>query len=61
MQRVMKPTRKLRPRSFVAQVAGVGPLGGTVTAQTGGGREEALNDRDLAHPARGGTAQDHDN
>jgi hypothetical protein len=59
MQARMKPTRKLRPRSFVSQVAG-GIRGGNLSKLASGGREEVENDHDTAHPARGGTTNDHD-
>ena len=57
----MKPTRKLRPHSFVSQVAG-GDRGGNLSKLAGPGREAVENDHDAPHPAqgRGGTAPDHD-
>lgn len=57
----MKPTRKLRPRSFVSQVSG-GHRGGALTKLAGGPtREEFENDHDGAHPAQGrGAPPDHD-
>ena len=60
MQTRMRPTRKLRPRSFVSQVAG-GHRGGALTKLAGPSREEYENDHDAAHPAQGkGGAPDHD-
>lgn len=58
----MRPTRKLRPRSFVSQVAG-GMRGGTFSKLAGPSREEFENDHDAPHPAQGrsgGGAPDHD-
>jgi len=57
----MKATRKLRPHSFVTQVAG-GLRGSALGKLSGPGREEVENDHDAPHPAqgRGGTATDHD-
>ncbi|HYD14094.1 MAG TPA: hypothetical protein VEC11_14705 [Allosphingosinicella sp.] len=56
----MKPTRKLRPHSFVSQVAG-GMRGDNLSKLAGPSREEVENDHDAAHPAQGrGAAPDHD-
>ncbi len=57
----MKPTRKLRPRSFVSQVSG-GHRGGALTKLAGESREPGFeNDHDAPHPAQGGgAANDHD-
>ena len=62
MHASMKPTRKLRPRSFVSQVSG-GHRGGALTKLAGApSRAEAMaNDHDAPHPAQGGGApNDHD-
>jgi hypothetical protein len=60
MQARMKPTRKLRPRSFVSQVAG-GIRGGALSKLSGASQEEVENDHDAAHPAQGkGAPSDHD-
>jgi hypothetical protein len=56
----MKPTRKLRPHSFVSQVSG-GMRGSALSKLAGPSREEFENDHDAAHPAQGrGAAPDHD-
>jgi len=57
----MKPTRKLRPRSFISQVSG-GSRSNGLGKLAGPSREEYENDHDAPHPAqgRGGAATDHD-
>jgi hypothetical protein len=57
----MKPTRKLRPSSFVSQVAGA-HRGNALSKLAGPSREEIENDHDAPHPAQGGgaAATDHD-
>ena len=57
----MKPTRKLRPHSFVSHVAG-GGRGAHLSKLAGPGRETFENDHDAPHPAQGHGAAppDHD-